>query len=185
MTNPKAIIISGISGAGKSSIIQTLLKKHPNKYHLSISHTTRKVRESEEPNKDYYFVNEKAFQAKIQEGQFLEYSVHFDNYYGTSHDEITKHSTRTPILDIDVVGLKKIKQTNKVDILSFFITIPDHIKQEDRILKRGAISDTELKSRIRKSADELASKDIYDNIIVNNNIEESAEIIHDICVKTL
>ena len=82
------VILSSPSGAGKTTLVN-LLAKH-NNFHISISHTTRKPRDGEIPNKDYYFVNDKEFKRLINNQEFLEYAKVFNNYYGT---------TRTPIID--------------------------------------------------------------------------------------
>ena len=82
------VILSSPSGAGKTTLVN-LLSKNEN-FEISISHTTRKPREGETPNKDYYFVNDNEFKRLINNQEFLEYAKVFNNYYGT---------TRTPIID--------------------------------------------------------------------------------------
>ena len=82
------IILSSPSGAGKTTLVN-LLSKSEN-FKISISHTTRKPRYGEIPNKDYYFVDDKEFKRLIHNQEFLEYAKVFNNYYGT---------TRTPIIN--------------------------------------------------------------------------------------
>ena len=83
------IILSSPSGAGKTTLVN-LLSKH-DKFEISVSHTTRKPRPNETPNKDYYFVDENDFKRLIKNQEFLEFAKVFDNFYG---------STRTPVIII-------------------------------------------------------------------------------------
>ena len=82
------IILSSPSGAGKTTLVN-LLSKLDN-FEISISHTTRKPRPDEIPDKDYYFVTEDDFKRLIKNEEFLEYAKVFNNFYG---------STRTPVID--------------------------------------------------------------------------------------
>ena len=82
------IILSSPSGAGKTTLVKLLSKQ--NNFEISISHTTRKPRPNEIPDKDYYFVHEKEFKRLIKNQEFLEYAKVFDNFYGT---------TRTPVIN--------------------------------------------------------------------------------------
>ena len=82
------VILSSPSGAGKTTLVDLLSKQEG--FEVSISHTTRKPRPNEIPNKDYFFVNIKEFERLINNEEFLEFAKVFDNYYGT---------TRTPVID--------------------------------------------------------------------------------------
>ena len=82
------IILSSPSGAGKTTLV-SLLSELDN-FEISISHTTRKPRQNENQDQDYFFVNETEFKRLINNQEFLEYAKVFNNYYGT---------TRTPIID--------------------------------------------------------------------------------------
>ena len=82
------IILSSPSGAGKTTLVN-LLSQQDN-FEISISHTTRKPRINEIPNKDYFFVNEDEFKRLIKNQEFLEYAKVFKNFYG---------STKTPVIN--------------------------------------------------------------------------------------
>ena len=82
------VILSSPSGAGKTTLVK-LLSKNKN-FHISVSHTTRKPRLNEIPNKDYYFVNHDKFENLIKNEEFLEYAKVFNHLYGT---------TRTPVIE--------------------------------------------------------------------------------------
>ena len=83
------VILSSPSGAGKTTLVK-LLSQSKKKFHISISHTTRKPRSSEIPDQDYYFINHNEFDGLIKNEEFLEYAKVFSNFYGT---------TRTPVIE--------------------------------------------------------------------------------------
>ena len=167
------IILSSPSGAGKTTLVN-LLSKLQN-FETSISHTTRKPRPSEIPNKDYYFVNENEFNRLIKNQEFLEYAKVFNNFYG---------STRTPVIDslnkgknilfdIDWQGADQIKN-KKLDykLITFFILPPS----KDVLFKR--LSNRDMKDKL--IADERMkqfSRDVlhwinYDYVVINDDIEK-------------
>ena len=81
------VILSSPSGVGKTTLVK-LLSKRKN-FKISISHTTRKPRQSEIPNKDYFFVDDIEFKRLIQNEEFLEYAKVFNHLYGTTRSPIT------------------------------------------------------------------------------------------------
>ena len=119
------VILSSPSGAGKTTLVN-LLSKNEN-FEISISHTTRKPREGEIPNKDYYFVNDNEFKRLIKNDEFLEYAKVFNNYYGTSRTPVIQNleNNKNVIFDIDWQGADQIKN-KKLDyrLITFFILPP-------------------------------------------------------------
>ena len=167
------IILSSPSGAGKTTLVN-LLSKLEN-FQISISHTTRKARPNEIPDKDYYFVNEEEFKRLINNEEFLEYAKVFNNFYG---------STRTPVIDnlnkgknvlfdIDWQGADQIKN-KKLDykLVTFFILPPS----KDVLFKR--LSNRDMKDKL--IADERMKqfdRDVlhwinYDYVVINEDIVE-------------
>ena len=63
------VILSSPSGAGKTTLVN-LLSRSKN-FDISISHTTRKPRPNEVPDKDYYFIEENKFKRLIKNEEFL------------------------------------------------------------------------------------------------------------------
>ena len=106
MKNFAPLIISGASGSGKSTLITDLLLKYSNLFNLTISQTTRSIREGEIPNFHYYYINETEFVNMVSTDKFLEHEKVHTNYYGTSKAEIEriKHLKKIAILDIDIKG---------------------------------------------------------------------------------
>ena len=129
------IILSSPSGAGKTSLVALLSKL--NNFEVSISHTTRKPRSNEIPNKDYYFINEQEFKRLIRNQEFLEYAKVFNNFYGTTRTQVINYlnNGKNVLFDIDWQGADQIKN-KKLDykLITFFIfdlisTLPINIKK--------------------------------------------------------
>jgi len=106
------IVFSAPSGAGKTTIIKSLLEKHP-KLTLSISATTRTKRPGETDGKDYYYLTMSEFEDAKNNNRFLEYEEVHGNYYGTLKDKIDEivNSHKPVVFDIDVKGAASVKNT--------------------------------------------------------------------------
>ena len=103
------IVLSGPSGVGKGTIVNELLKR--GNYALSVSCTTRSPREGETDGKSYFFISKEEFLKNIREGGFLEYSVHFENYYGTPKKFVENRLEESDvILEIEVDGALSVKR---------------------------------------------------------------------------
>jgi guanylate kinase len=104
-------IVSAPSGAGKSSLIQALLKTQPlYDTQVSVSHTTRDSRPGENHGEHYFFVSKDEFRRMIEQDAFLEHAEVFGNYYGTSRAAIEQVlSTGVDVfLDIDWQGAQHL-----------------------------------------------------------------------------
>ena len=99
--------MSGPSGVGKGTIVNELLKR--GNYALSVSCTTRPPREGETDGKSYFFISKDEFLKNIREGGFLEYSVHFENYYGTPKKFVENRLEESDVLlEIEVEDRKSV-----------------------------------------------------------------------------
>src|SRR6056297_4332674 len=121
----KLFVISGLSGAGKDSIIDGL-KKSGLDYEKIVTTTTRAKRKAEVDGKDYWFVNEEKFKDMIEDNDFLEWAKVYGNYYGNSRKDVKEalKSDKPVILRIDCQGAKTIKEAIPNAIVSF-ITVSD------------------------------------------------------------
>ena len=110
-TKGSLIVISGPSGVGKATIIKEYIKEHDNVW-LSVSMTSRPIRENDEEGVSYYFVSKEEFEKKIEEGFFLEYAEYVGNYYGTPKKYINDKLDKgiDVILEIEIQGAAKIKE---------------------------------------------------------------------------
>ena len=115
------VILSSPSGAGKTTLSKLLSRNR--KFHISVSHTTRKPRNNETNGKDYFFVNQKQFNSLVDKNEFLEHAKVFNHYYGTSKSFVIKtlENGENVVFDIDWQGTKKIKKKKiEIQINNFF-----------------------------------------------------------------
>lgn len=177
-TNTKAsklIIISAPSGAGKSTIVNHLLKIFP-ELSFSVSATSRNKREGETNGKEYYFVTVEEFQLMIETNQLLEWQeVYPQSYYGTPRSEIERINKqgRTPVFDLDVVGGVNVKRMYGSQALSVFIKPPSFEILEQRLRARATDTEQSLQKRLSKVRYELTFEDKFDCIVINDVLEHA------------
>lgn len=177
MTN-KLIVFSAPSGAGKTTLVKYILKTF-SEIQFSISATSRKARGEERDGKDYYFLSNQEFKARIKNDEFIEYEeVYGGNYYGTLKSEVDRiwKDKKIAIFDIDVVGGANIKGMFPDETLSIFVMPPSIEILRGRLIERGDVSKEEIDVRIKKAESELDYASKFDNIIINNDLEESKKI---------
>ena len=179
MTN-KLIVFSAPSGAGKTTLVKYILKTF-SEIEFSISATSRKARGEEKDGKDYHFLSSEEFKARIKNDEFIEYEeVYGGNYYGTLKSEVNRiwKEKKIAIFDIDVVGGANIKDMYPNETLSIFVMPPSIDILHKRLIERGDVSKEEIDVRIKKAESELDYASKFDNIIINNDLEESKKIAH-------
>lgn len=184
MSVEKIIVISGPSGTGKTTIVQTLLKYFP-VFAFSISATTRQMRSTETDGKDYYFLSVDEFKDKIANNELLEYQeVYPDVFYGTLKSEISRmwDVENIPLLDIDVFGALNVKKEYNDKSLIIFIHPGSIETLKERLTNRGSESDESFNIRIAKSETELNEAHKFDHIVYNDKnpddaINEVAQIV--------
>lgn len=178
MPEGKIIIFSAPSGAGKTSIVQALLNRNPDKLSFSISATTRAPRNGETGNKDYYYFSKEDFEKKIAENAFIEYEeVYGGSYYGTLKSEIERIwlMGKHVILDVDVKGGLNLKKYFGDTALSVFVKPPDVDTLEKRLRNRNTETEEQLKQRVEKAAFELSYEPKFDTVLENSILEEAVE----------
>ncbi|XBC40624.1 MAG: guanylate kinase [Buchnera aphidicola (Nurudea yanoniella)] len=166
-------IISAPSGTGKSSLIREILNfDFSFNIHVSISYTTRIIRPGEYHGKHYYFVSTDQFKNMIKKGKFLEYARVFNNYYGTSQQEIYKYLfTGVDIfLDIDWKGAQQVRKKFP-DSRSIFILPPSKNELRRRLYKRAQDSDSVIEKRMKQAVSEMKHYVEYDYLIINDNFK--------------
>jgi guanylate kinase len=144
----KNLIIVGPSGSGKGTVIGKLLFRYPEIFELSISCTTRAMRKGDEDGVNYYFISDKEFDVKVENGEFLEYKNYIGKRYGTLKNELERIHTKgkIAILEIETQGALEIKDSLEQNI-SIFI-LPDSIETLEKML-RNRLSDDEEKVQAR------------------------------------
>ena len=167
------IILSSPSGAGKTTLVN-LLSKIKN-FEISISHTTRKPRSDEIPNKDYYFINENEFKRLIKNQEFLEYARVFNNFYGSSRTPVINNlnNGKNVLFDIDWQGADQIKN-KKLDykLITFFILPPSKEVLFKRLSNRDMQDKLIVEERMKQFEHDVLHWINYDYVVINNNLEE-------------
>jgi guanylate kinase len=178
----KLFVISAPSGAGKSSLIQSILKNFDN-VELSISATTRSPREGEIEGQHYFFVTEEEFNSLKDNNAFIESAFVHNYQYGTLQKYIDDRLKKgiNIICDIDVQGFKLIQKAS-VDHISIFIIPPSIEELEKRLLKRGLDSENVIGTRLKNAKEELKYADEFDYRVLNDNFDQAYEEIVNIII---
>ena len=170
------VILSGVSGVGKNTIIQKLLDKYDN-FHFFKSATTRPPRPGETI---YDFMSAEEFKEKLLNGEFFETEDSHGFWYATQYKELQKIIDNPQdifIKDIEVHGAEKLKEyfKDKGEVMSFFIEAPDEVLAE-RLRGRGE-SEERIQIRLSRGVMERLYKDNYDLVIDNYDLDETVKTI--------
>lgn len=169
------IVLSGPSGTGKGTLCRELLAKVPGLVY-SISATTRPPRQGEIDGVHYYFMQEAEFERKLAQDEFLEWARVYDNLYGTPRAQVEKqlNEGKNVILEIDIQGTRQIKEKYP-DGVFIFILPPSFAELTARIVGRGTETQEAIQKRLQAAYQELQSLDLYDYLVVNDDVEQATE----------
>lgn len=173
----KLFIFSAPSGSGKTTIVQSLLKKGLN-LEFSISATTRPKREHEVHGKDYYFLSVDDFKQKIADNEFVEWEEVYENrFYGTLKSELNRiwNENKHVLFDVDVVGGLNIKKQYPQKALAVFVMPPSVEELKKRLTLRSTDSNEDIQTRIDKAEEELRYAGKFDVVIVNDILEKAIQ----------
>ena len=175
------VILSSPSGAGKTTLV-SLLSKSDN-FEISISHTTRKPRPNEIPDKDYYFVDEDNFKRLISNQEFLEYAKVFNNFYGTTRTPVIDNLNKgkNVLFDIDWQGADQIKN-KKLDykLITFFILPPSKEVLFSRLSNRDMKDKLIVEERMKQFSRDVLHWINYDYVVINEDLEKCYAKISDL-----
>ncbi len=174
-------VLSAPSGAGKTTVAKRVLSSTPNLI-MSISHTTRPMRDEEADGADYHFVDEEKFRKMIENNEFLEWAQVHGAFYGTSFRAVGKSLIEKGVdmlLDIDVQGAETLRGKD-VDCRSIFLLPPSIEELERRLAARGTESAQKLKVRLEAARAEIGHKEKFDYIVVNNDLDRAVEEVREI-----
>ena len=178
----KLFVVAAPSGAGKSSLIQSILTNFEN-IELSISATTRSPRKGEEEGKHYFFVTEDEFNSLKEEDAFIECAIVHNYQYGTLRKYIDEKLSKgiNVICDIDVQGFNLI-QRDGIDHTSIFIIPPSIEELKKRLLKRGLDSENVIGTRLKNAKEELKYAEEFNFIVLNDSFDQAYEEIVSIII---
>jgi len=166
-------VITAPSGAGKSSLIDALLKDDP-RLKLSVSYTTRAPRPGEVNGREYHFVDDKTFLAMLERAEFLESAEVHGNRYGTSEAVIREALARGQdlVLEIDWQGAQQVRRLYP-ECHGVFILPPSVAELERRMRARGQDSDAVIRRRLASAEEEISHAPEFDYAIINKDFDEA------------
>lgn len=183
MSNIKLIIFSAPSGSGKSTIISRIMGDERLKLEFSISATTRAPRGNEQHGKEYYFLSEADFKARVARDEFAEYEeVYAGRFYGTLKSEIQRinDAGKNAIMDVDVAGGVNVKKIYGENALSIFVMPPSIEELKRRLLARATDSNEDIQKRIGKAEYEMTFASKFDKVVVNDVLDKAVTEVRDI-----
>jgi len=178
-------VITGPSGVGKGTLIRRLLERVP-ALELSVSATTRPPRPGERPGVDYHFLSDAEFDDRIAAGDFLEHAGYSGNRYGTLRSELERRlGEGTPIvLEIEVQGARQVRSAMP-EAIAVFIAPPSPTALRERLIRRGTDTPEQIDVRLRTAQRELAARDEFAHVIVNDDLEAATDQLHRIVTGAL
>lgn len=172
-TKGKLIIISAPSGTGKGTIVNHLIERFP-QLEFSVSATSRAPRGEERDGVEYHFLSNEQFAQAVAEDRFVEWEeVYSGTCYGTLKSEFQRIWARDHVIvfDVDVKGGLRLKEIFDGDALSLFIMPPSIEELRRRLVGRGTDSIEVIEKRLAKAEFELAHRNSYDFIVVNDDLK--------------
>lgn len=176
------IVVSGPSGAGKDSVCNLVKESNSNLW-ISVSCTSRNIRNGEVDGVNYYYLTKDEFEKKIKNHDFLEYAIYNDNYYGTPIDRIEEKLNNgfDVVLVIEVEGALKVKKLYE-DAIFIFILPPSMEELKNRLVKRGTESLDKILKRFKTAYREINEISKYNYVIVNDDLSEAAKKMESIII---
>jgi guanylate kinase len=205
----RAIVISGPSGTGKSTILKRLFEEYPDKFGFSISHTTRGPRAGEEDGREYYFVKKEEFLDLVDKKGFIEHAQFGDNHYGTSIKAVNDiaEKGRICILDIemevknipchipfllarylrDVQGVKQVANHPTFPRPRFlFLSPPSMEILEQRLRSRATDKEEAILKRLKQAKNEMdfanSGEAPHDKVVVNDDLDKAYKEVREFIV---
>jgi len=171
----RLFIISAPSGAGKTTLCKAILKYFKDMLY-SISYTTRDPRKCEIDGTDYHFISKEDFTKGIEKGKWAEWAEVHGNFYGTSGEFLQRalESGHDLLLDIDVQGTVNILR-NYPESITIFIMPPSSEALKIRMEARGTDKPEVIARRLVNAEKEMAQKDRYHHVIVNDDLTRATE----------
>ncbi|MEX0993637.1 MAG: guanylate kinase [Solirubrobacterales bacterium] len=180
MGEGKLFVVTGPSGVGKGTLIGRLLGREP-QLELSVSATTREPRPGETAGVDYHFMDESEFRTHVAAGELVEHARYSGNLYGTLRSEVEPRIERGAgvVLEIEVQGARQVRE-RMPEAVQIFIAPPSPESLRERLEGRGTDTAEQIEQRLRVASQELAARDEFRHVIVNDDLDRAASELHDL-----
>lgn len=176
----KVVIVSGPSGVGKSTVVRRLLERFEGRLRLSVSATTRPPRPGETDGREYHFLSDPEFAARLAADEFLEAVEVFGGgyWYGTPRSEVDPRLNEGVwvLLEVDVEGARRLKGVFH-DAISVFITPSSMEELERRLRERGTETPEAIDRRLAVAKREIAAAADYQHQVINDQVEYAVDAI--------
>jgi guanylate kinase len=173
MKRGRLFVIAAPSGAGKTTLVKALLAAEP-QLRVSVSHTTRKKRPTEEAGREYHFVTVPEFEALVARGEFLEHARVFDNYYGTSRAFVEQQlaAGHGVVLEIDWQGARQVRRAMP-ECVSIFILPPSRHALNERLARRATDTAEVITRRLADSVADMSHYREFGYVVVNDDFDKA------------
>ena len=179
---PLLIVISGPSGAGKDTVVQSMMKRGL-PFHFVVTATTRPRRANEVHGKDYFFVSKEEFARMIETDELIEYAVVYGDYKGIPKQQVREAlaSGKDVVMRVDVQGAETVRKLAPNAIM-IFMTVDNEKELERRLRERKTETAEELALRIATARKELQRVEAFDYVVVNadDHLEQAVDTIQSI-----
>jgi guanylate kinase len=178
-------VITGPSGVGKGTLIAALMKRLP-ALELSISATTRTPRAGERDGVDYHFLSQRDFEERVAAGRFVEHADYAGRKYGTLRSELEgRIQAGVPVvLEIEVQGARQVR-SSMPGAVQVFIAPPSLDALRERLIGRGTDNLAEVERRLAVAERELAAREEFGYVVVNDSLEDAVDSLGQIVQKQL
>ena len=166
-------MITGPSGVGKGTLIRSLFDRVP-ELELAVSATTRPPRPGEEDGVAYHFLTREQFDARVEDGDFVEWAEYSDNRYGTLRAELNRRLERgvPVVLEIEVQGARQVRE-KMPEAVQVFIAPPSAETLRTRLVGRGTDTQEQVQRRLETASAELAAQPEFGHVVVNDRLEDA------------
>ena len=167
------VVVTGPSGAGKGTLIRELVERVPG-IGVTVSATTRERRRGEEDGREYWFLTDDEFLARVERGEFLEHVEFVSGHrYGTLRSELDRIAANghVPLLELETEGALRVKREVPGAVTIFISARVDEL--ERRLRERATESAGEIGERIELARKQLEQAGEFDHVIENDDLERA------------
>jgi guanylate kinase len=169
----RLFVIAAPSGAGKTTLVHATVMNSPD-LRFSISYTTRPQRSNEVDGRDYHFIDTAEFEKLRAEDGLLESATVFDNFYGTSREQVEEilSDGHNVLLEIDWQGARQVRESMP-DCITIFVLPPSLAELERRLRDRRTDSDEVIERRLRDAVSDMGRWGEFDYVIINDDLDQA------------